>query len=59
MRLELAYSVAGLNATGETVQIAVIDTGTLPAAFWGSVPNDAPQLVPEMEAAFNSLTVDE
>ena len=59
VRVELQYAVEGLNATGETVQIAVIDTGQLPAVFWGSVPNDAPQLVPEMEAAFASLTVDE
>ena len=59
VRLQLTYAVEGLNATGETVQIAVIDTGALPGAFWGSVPNDAPQLLPDMEAAFSSLTVDE
>jgi hypothetical protein len=57
--IELAYDIDGLNATGETVRVAVIDTGQQPAAFWGSVPNDAPQLVPDMEAALGSLTVDE
>jgi hypothetical protein len=59
VRVELTYDIDGLNATGETVRIAVIDTAQGAAAFWGSVPNDAPQLVPDMEAAFNSLTVDE
>jgi Protein of unknown function (DUF2510) len=59
VRVELVYDIEGLNATGETVRIAVIDTPQGPAAFWGSVPNDAPQLVPDMEAAFASLTVDE
>jgi hypothetical protein len=57
--IELVYDIEGLNATGETVRIAIVDTAQGPAAFWGSVPNDAPQLVPDMEAAFASLAVDE
>jgi hypothetical protein len=57
--IELVYDIDGLTATGESVRVAVIDTGQQPAVFWGSVPNDAPQLVPDMEAAFDSLTVDE
>jgi hypothetical protein len=59
VRLDLSYQVDGLNATGETMQVAVIDTGAAqPGVFWGSIPNDAPQLVQDMDAAFASLTVD-
>lgn len=59
VRAELRFAVPGLTATGETVQLAVIDTGVLPAAFWGSIPNNVPELVADMDAAFASLSVEE
>ncbi|MGH9246210.1 MAG: DUF2510 domain-containing protein [Acidimicrobiales bacterium] len=59
VRSELQYAVPGLEATGETVLIAVIDTDQGPAAFWGSIPNSASDLVADMDEAFESLTVDD
>jgi hypothetical protein len=59
VRTELNYDIEGLNATGETVHVAVIDTGQGPQAFWGTVPDDAAPLLPEMEQAFASLTVND
>jgi hypothetical protein len=59
IRSELQFSVPGLNATGETVQVAVIDTGVLPATFWGSIPNTNPELIADLDSAFQSLVVEE
>jgi hypothetical protein len=58
VRAELQFTIPDVEATGETVQVAVIDTGAnVAAAFWGSVPDNAPELLPDMEAAFDSISI--
>jgi hypothetical protein len=54
----LSYQIEGLRSTGETVYIAIVDLGDgRGGMFIGSVPDTHPQLVDDVQAAIESLSV--
>lgn len=56
---ELSFSIPGLNATSETVLLAVVQVdGTKYSLFYASVPNTSADRLPEVRAALADLRVD-
>lgn len=55
----LSYSASGMTATGESVEVAVVDLGGGKAGgFYTSVPDtNTKDLLPQVETALNSLTI--
>jgi Protein of unknown function (DUF2510). len=57
---ELSFSIAGLNATSETVLLAVVQiSGTKYSLFYASVPNTSADRLPEVRTALADLQVEE
>lgn len=57
---ELSFEVSGLNATSETVLLAVVQVdGSKFSLFYASVPNTSPDRLPEVRAALADLKVDQ
>lgn len=56
---ELSFSIPGLNATSETVLLAVVQVdGSKYSLFYASVPNTSADRLPDVRAALAELTVD-
>ena len=57
---ELSFSIPGLNATSETVLLAVVQiSGSKYSLFYASVPNTSADRLPEVRAALADLRVEE
>jgi len=57
---ELSFSIAGLNATSETVLLAVVQVApTKYSLFYASVPNTSADRLPDVRAALADLKVEQ
>jgi Protein of unknown function (DUF2510) len=57
---ELTFSQEGLETTREKVVVVVVDTGRArPGVFWASIPYNSVELNEGMDAAYQSLTVND
>ncbi|MDR1768790.1 MAG: DUF2510 domain-containing protein [Propionibacteriaceae bacterium] len=55
----LSFSIPGLNATSENVLLLVASTGSERySLFYSSVPNTSSELIPDVQAALASLTIE-
>ena len=57
---QLGFDVPGIQAKSERLIVVIVDTGAGSAGlFYGSIPENAEQLLPPARAALAGLTVDD